>query len=65
MIEKWKAWTIGGALFIDFSKVFNIPDHALMLAKLSAYGLDNNSLSFGQKDYKDVRVRLTSVAGAK
>ena len=37
-----------GALFVDLPKVFDTLDHSLLLAKLSAYGFDNNSLSFVQ-----------------
>ena len=50
MIEKWK--TILNkklkvcALFMNLSKAFDTLDHSLLLAKLSAYGFDNNSLSF-------------------
>ena len=50
MIEKWK--TILNkklkvdALFMDSPKAFDTLDHSLLLAKLSAYGFDNNSLSF-------------------
>ena len=50
IIEKWK--TILNkklkvdALFVDLSKVFDTLDHSLLLAKLSGYGFDNNSLSF-------------------
>ena len=37
-----------GALFLGLSKVFDTLDHPLLLAKLRAYGFDNNSLSFFQ-----------------
>ena len=52
MIEKWKT-TLNknlkvGALFMDFYKAFDTLDHSVLLAKLSAYGFDNNSLSFVQ-----------------
>ena len=52
MLEKWK--TIlnkkpkKGALSVCFTKAFNTFYHSLMLAKLSAYDFDNNSVSFVQ-----------------
>ena len=51
-IEKWKTILNKklevGALFMNLSKAFDTLDHSLLLAKLSAYGFDNNSLSFVQ-----------------
>ena len=35
-----------GALFMGLSKAFDTLDYSLLFAKLSAYGFDNNSLSF-------------------
>ena len=50
MIKKWKTILNKklkvGALFMDLSKGFDNLDHSLLLAKLSAYGFDKNSLSF-------------------
>ena len=52
MIEKWKTILNKnlkvGALFMELSKAFDALDHSLLLAKLSEYGFDNNSLSFAR-----------------
>ena len=42
----WKKKLTVGAFFMDLSRVFDTLDHSLLSAKLSAYGFDNNSLSF-------------------
>ena len=74
MIEKWKTILNKklkvGALFMDSSKAFDTLDHSLLLAKLSAYGFDNHSLSFVRsyltnRIHKHLRLRITSVIGAK
>ena len=50
MVKKWKTILNKklkvGALFMDLSKAFDTLNRPLLLAKLSAYGFDNNSLSF-------------------
>ena len=50
MIEKWKTILNEklklGALFMDLPKAFDTLDHSVLLAKSSAYGFDNSSLSF-------------------
>ena len=52
MIEKWKLiWNKKrkkGALSVCLTKAFDTFYHSLMLANLSAYYFDNNSLSFVQ-----------------
>ena len=52
MIEKWKNILNKNlkvsALFMDLSQAFDTLGHSLLLAKLSPYGFDNNSLSFVQ-----------------
>ena len=67
MIEKWKTILDKklnfGALFMDLSKAFDDTlDRSLLLAKLSAYGFDNNSLSFVRSYLTN---RIISVIGAK
>ena len=38
---------------MDLSEAFDTLDHSLSLAKLSAYGFDNNSLSFVRNHLKN------------
>ena len=50
MIESWKDRLSNGSavevLIMDLSKAFGSLDHDLLFAKLEAYGLDNNAVSF-------------------
>ena len=61
MIEKWKTILNEkfkvGAPFMDLSMAFDTLDHSLLLAKLSAYGFHNNSLSFVQS-YLTNRIQM-------
>ena len=50
MIKKWRKFLDieghAGALLTDLSKAFDWIDHELLIAKLLAYGFDNNVLNF-------------------
>ena len=50
MIESWKVRLSNGSkvgvIMMDLSKTFDSLNHELLLAKLKAYGLDSNSVTF-------------------
>ena len=52
MLELWKEALDKsksfGAIFMDLSKAFDILNHDLLIAKLEAYGLSENSLNYIQ-----------------
>ena len=49
LIEDWRAKLdkdiVVGAIFMDLSKAFDCIPHDLIIAKLRAYGFDENALS--------------------
>ena len=72
VIEKWrKFYDIGGhagALLTDLSKAFDCIDHELLIAKLHAYGFDNDALKFiysylkGRKQRTKINSSYSSIA---
>ena len=67
MIEKWRVKLdndyIVGAILMDMSKAFDCIPHDLLIAKLRAYGLDENALalmySYLKRRKKFVRINNT------
>ena len=61
-IESWKAKLNNvsklGVIIMDLSKAYDSLNHDLLLAKLEAYGLDNNAVSF-MKSYLTSRASST------
>ena len=64
MIEKWKKAIDkkenAGAILTDLSKAFDTLNHQLLIAKLDAYGFDDNALSL-ILDYLSYREQRTNV----
>ena len=62
MLEMWKNTLDKGgyvsAIFMDLSKVFDILNHNLLIAKLGAYGFERDSLSFMKSYLKDRQQRV-------
>ena len=67
MLELWKKSLdnkgTAGAILTDLSKAFDCLNHNLLLAKMSAYGFDNNALQFIQNYLKN-RKQRTKVNGS-
>lgn len=68
LIEQWKKALdenkVAGAILIDLSKAFDCLPHDLLIAKLAAYGLDENSVCFLYSYLKD-RKQFVKVNGIK
>ena len=64
MLEKWKYVLDEGeyvcVLFMDLSKAFDIIDHYLLFAKLTAYGFSNNALNLICSDLKKQEAKDTN-----
>ena len=62
MLEKWKKALDKGenmsAIFMVLSKAFDTINHDLLLAKLKAYGLSKEVLSFMCSHVKNIRQRV-------
>ena len=67
MLELWKKALdnkeTAGAILTDLSKAFDCLNHNLLLAKMAAYGFDENALLF-IKDYLTNREQRTKVNGS-
>ena len=68
MLEKWKKALdkkgIAGAILTDLSNAFDSLCHNLLIAKLSAYGFDQESLEF-IRSYLKNRKQRTKVCSSK
>ena len=53
-----------GAVFLDFSKAFDMVDHSLLLLKLACYGIGGKELQWFRK-YLDGRRQRVCVGGAR
>ena len=64
MIESWNVrlnnGSKAGAKIMDLSKAFDSLNHELLLAKLKAYGLDSNSVTF-MKSYLTNRLQRCKI----
>ena len=68
LVEQWKEALDGsmssGALLMDLSKAFDCIPHDLLIAKLYAYGMDKNSLTFFSSYLRNRKQRV-KVQGQK
>ena len=62
MLEKWKnTFDKGGficSMFMDWSKTFNTMDHDLIIAKLVAYGFQEDALVFMKSYFTNRQQRV-------
>ena len=66
MLEKWKNTLDNGGfvciIFMDLSKAFDTMNHDLLIAKLEAYGFQEDALAFMESYFtnRQQRVRVSS-----
>ena len=67
MLERWKRGLdsdkIAGALLTDLSKAFDCLHHELLIAKLQAYGFEDQALSYVYSYLSD-RKQRTKINGS-
>ena len=72
LIEQWREYLdnnkLVGAVLMDLSKAFDCLRHDLLVAKLAAYGFDQNTLKLFHSYLKDrkqvVKVSWSSINGS-
>ena len=70
LLEATNSWAfdidrgnVNAVVFLDLKKAFDTVDHAILLSKLSGYGIQGNAYKWF-KSYLENRTRICSVSGS-